>query len=773
MAENACYRFHITADMKALREKRYATVRSKVLWTIATGILLLFALLYGLTTQILTKSYLSIEQEAVIQNLDRANNAIEDVISNQYLHLNDWSPWDELYTYTLDRNKTFETNTLFSEGIIRQDQNALTLSDMQGNIFFAHYLDLKNEKEIASSSLVANLAPYKSFLIHTSTTTSTRGLLLFPEGPALLVSKPVLHNDNSGPVHASVSILRYLDEDKIQNLSDITHLDIKLFELRDGVTLPADVVDARSKLSKDTPNLVVPASDSVVRGYRLLYDLYDKPILVLRIETPRPVFAQGQKTVFYFMVLGAIVLIMFALGITGLLERLVISRFVKLSQDVEKINTQKDISIRVHTGVQDDMGRLGAKINQMLTWLSAAQKAEDKAKKEIVGLLDTISHAKEEAEHMVIQRTHELSDEKARLLASINSLSFGFVIADLDNTIIVRNPSLAAILEMETIPTSISDVAHVLKNGESTKTTFDPVSFVREVVNTKKTMEKSGVSFGKKFLRFLCAPIFADEASATSVSTEVIGYVFIVEDITDSKNMERSREEFFSIASHELRTPLTAIRWNTDMLLNMKEKITKKDEEEMLRDVHNSSIRLIDIVGEFLEVSRLEQGKVHVESSLFSMGELVQKVSHRMREMAEKRGLTLTVEAQQEGESSEVYADQSNTEQVLENLIGNAIKFTQKGTITVRMEHNGPYLKVSVTDTGAGISEHNQTRLFKKFQQAGEDMLARDVNQSTGLGLYISKLLITAMGGTIALEKSVLGKGSTFVFMLPTKAPKA
>jgi signal transduction histidine kinase len=89
------------------------------------------------------------------------------------------------------------------------------------------------------------------------------------------------------------------------------------------------------------------------------------------------------------------------------------------------------------------------------------------------------------------------------------------------------------------------------------------------------------------------------------------------------------------------------------------------------------------------------------------------------------------------------------------------------------MEHNGPFLKVSVTDTGSGISEHNQTRLFKKFQQAGEDMLARDVNQSTGLGLYISKLLVTAMGGTIALEKSELGKGSTFVFMLPTKAPKA
>jgi signal transduction histidine kinase len=108
---------------------------------------------------------------------------------------------------------------------------------------------------------------------------------------------------------------------------------------------------------------------------------------------------------------------------------------------------------------------------------------------------------------------------------------------------------------------------------------------------------------------------------------------------------------------------------------------------------------------------------------------------------------------------------------VLDNLIGNAIKFTDKGMVTIRTESLDGKVKVSVTDTGIGISEHNQTRLFKKFEQAGENMLARQVNQSTGLGLYISKLIIKALHGTIALEESTLGKGSTFSFTLPAALP--
>lgn len=754
------------------RHRKPFSVRSKILLTIGITIAILSVVVYLISTRVLLTSYKQIEEAGVLQDLGRAHDTFDNFAHQQQIKVNDWSQWDDAYDYAHTHDEDWFERTAFPAGMANADISYVIFSDNTDHIYRLRVIDIEGRVEIASTSENNFFVQNHELLHNPDFETGHTGLVIIDGKPSMFSSLPIVRGDGTGPIRGSLSFGRAVDVEKVQNFAEFIHLNLTTY-VYDDPELPADVAEAKQHLSAEQDHYVRALTDRTIVGYAVYKDIYGKPGLILRVEEPRPIYTQGLGTIYIFLGIAGASLWLFGIAIIWLLERLVIARFVRLTQDVEHINRDQDLSVHVEGGVMDDIGTLAGRINQMLTWLSSARDTEAKAKKEIEGLLDTISHGKEEAEKMVVQRTHELSDEKARLLASINSLSFGFVIADVDNTIIVRNPSLTSILEMEKVPTTINDIANVLKNVETAKTTFDPVTLAQDVVREKKTMEKSGISFGKKFLRFLCAPIFADEGNTASVSTEVIGYVFIVEDITDSKNMERSREEFFSIASHELRTPLTAIRWNTDMLINMKDKISKKDEEEMLHDVHNSSIRLIDIVGDFLEVSRLEQGKIHVESTLFDISKLIQKVTHSMKEMADKRGLTLTYTLPKAGESMQVYADVNNTEQVLENLLGNALKFTQKGTITVYVEHNGPFLKVSVTDTGAGISEHNQTRLFKKFQQAGEDMLARDVNQSTGLGLYISKLLVTAMGGTIGLEKSVLGKGSTFAFMLPTKPPKA
>ena len=116
-----------------------------------------------------------------------------------------------------------------------------------------------------------------------------------------------------------------------------------------------------------------------------------------------------------------------------------------------------------------------------------------------------------------------------------------------------------------------------------------------------------------------------------------------------------------------------------------------------------------------------------------------------------------------------VWADKARTQQVGSNLIGNAIKFSKQGEVAVNFEKEKDFVKVRVTDNGIGISPANQRLLFKKFQQAGERVLARDVTKGTGMGLYISKLLTELMGGKIYLENSEFGKGSTFAFELPVK----
>ncbi len=402
---------------------------------------------------------------------------------------------------------------------------------------------------------------------------------------------------------------------------------------------------------------------------------------------------------------------------------------------------------------------LDAKVREKTNALTVQVAEAEKSKSAILNLLEDIEEEKKKVDETVKVRTKELSDEKARLLASINSLSFGFVIIDGANNILIKNPALSRILEVVDEPRNLGDIAKYLRD-------FDLVALCKESVVSNKFITHSDISYGKKYLRVSCAPVLEQLRSGL----QVIGNVVLVEDITEAKVMERSRDEFFAVASHELRTPLTAIRGNADMILEMySDKIVDKDMKEMLQDINVSSVRLIAVVNDFLEVSRLEQGKIQMKIERFNPMEVVEKVHRDLKEMISKKGLSLVI-APAPASVPDIIGDKNRVEQILVNFIGNATKFTKEGTITVSLEPESGKMRFRVIDTGTGISEHNQALLFRKFQQAGEQMLARDVSQSTGLGLYICKLIVANMNGEIGLEKSELGKGSTFFFTMPLAA---
>jgi signal transduction histidine kinase len=403
------------------------------------------------------------------------------------------------------------------------------------------------------------------------------------------------------------------------------------------------------------------------------------------------------------------------------------------------------------------------KLEEELTDLELNKKAMLNLLEDAKALEEKLAEEKANVEKKVIERTRELKEEQARLFASINSLSFGFVIADIQDNVLMKNSALLSILELTKEPTSIRDIVDSFNGAASD---IDVLTHsCRECVTLKRVVELKEVSHARKFLRVFCTPIIVDLKEKSG--GEVIGYVVLIEDITEGKIMERSRDEFFAVASHELRTPLTAIRGNADMILEMyADKIVDIDMKEMLQDIDSSSVRLIDIVNDFLEVSRLEQGKLDIKKESFNVTDVIEKVVRNLTSMIEEKGLAFLY-TPPTSPLPRVFADKNKTEQILINLVGNAVKFTKEGSITLATNVTEGFVALQVTDTGLGISEQNQTLLFRKFQQAGEQMLARDVTQSTGLGLYISKLIVSSMGGTIGLEKSELGKGSTFAFTLP------
>ena len=359
-----------------------------------------------------------------------------------------------------------------------------------------------------------------------------------------------------------------------------------------------------------------------------------------------------------------------------------------------------------------------------------------------------------------------IKEEQSQLLASINSLPLGFIIIDLKNNLLIENEATDRILGL-----SQFEGADIFLKGdvslieERLKGFFDLRANYEKCVKEKKAVDFKEVAFENKFLRIFLAPILS--AKGARQEQEIIGVAILMEDITEAKVIERSREEFFAIASHELRTPLTAIRGNASLIEQFyAEKINDKEFSQMIKDVYDASVRLIGIVNDFLDISRLEQNKMEFKKENFDAAAMIQEVVRELGKVAAQKNLYLKEE--ESGISLPmIAADKNKTKQVLTNLIGNAVNYTREGGVSVKAEKEGDFLKICVSDTGVGISPENQTLLFRKFQQAGEKILTRDMTKSTGLGLYISKLMVESMGGTIGLAKSEPNKGSTFCFALP------
>ncbi len=231
------------------------------------------------------------------------------------------------------------------------------------------------------------------------------------------------------------------------------------------------------------------------------------------------------------------------------------------------------------------------------------------------------------------------------------------------------------------------------------------------------------------------------------------------------QQLDKLKDEFVSIASHELRTPMTAIRSYVWMALNRSDmQLTEKMEKYLSRTLLSTE-RLINLVNDMLNVSRIEAGSIEISPSQFDIIELAKEVADEVMPKAAEKGIKLIVESQN---IPHVFADPDKVHQVLLNLIGNALKFTPKdGSITVNFFTDGQVLDVSVKDTGPGISKEDLAKLFQKFGRLDNSYVASATTGGTGLGLYISKRLIDLMHGKIWANSEGLGKGTTFTFSLP------
>ncbi len=230
------------------------------------------------------------------------------------------------------------------------------------------------------------------------------------------------------------------------------------------------------------------------------------------------------------------------------------------------------------------------------------------------------------------------------------------------------------------------------------------------------------------------------------------------------EEIDRLKDEFISIASHELRTPVTAVTGYLDLL---KEKIPKEivlslEKEFVILDGLTRALQ--NLIGDLLEVSRIEQGRLKLSFEKADINQLITEVVTRIEPLARQKALALSYS---QVKLPEVTTDPQRFTQILTNLVNNSVKYTLKGQITVTAEVKGNLIEVGVKDTGIGIPPDQMTKLFSKFHRV-QDEKTRD-ERGTGLGLWITKQLVEALGGKIYAE-SIYGSGSSFTFTLPVRA---
>jgi two-component system phosphate regulon sensor histidine kinase PhoR len=331
--------------------------------------------------------------------------------------------------------------------------------------------------------------------------------------------------------------------------------------------------------------------------------------------------------------------------------------------------------------------------------------------------------------------------ERARLAAVLDRMTDGVLIADSSGQIQFANPAIEHLFD--TNQAVGRRVVEVLRQHQLVE------AWQRSRESGEAQEESVEIPARRRFLQLVVLP-----------DRQTSGSLLLVQDLTRVRRLETVRRDFISNVSHELRTPLASLKALTETLRDGALE-DPKAAHRFLGRIETEVDALTQMATELLELSRIESGQVPLQRKAVPAAALLLSAADRMRAQVERAGLVLRLDTAQD--MTEVSADPPRMEQVLVNLIHNAVKFTPPGgEVLLAAQTEADFVRFSVRDTGVGIPPDDLERIFERFYKADR---ARS-GGGTGLGLSISRHLVEAHGGRIWAESNE-GDGSTFYFTIP------
>lgn len=693
-------------------------IGNKTLAIIGITSILLFVFISLVTTHIVNNSFSRIEENEATKSLDRAKNLFSLEIERLDMLASDWGEWDDTYYFVKGNYPNYPEVNLGAESLANLQVNMMLFFNSSNQLFYGEAVDLNTGEPLqVSKDLIDYISSQNQNLYYSGPDERVSGIINSPEGLLLVSFQPITKNIHDGTIAGTLVLGRYLDPTLVEHFEDTGDLSL-------DITLPDKIGFS------DTSSISIAAlNDNSLVASTYLDDINGNPVLSLEVKIPRDIHIQGTNTIKYLYFIILLISLTYSIVLVIAIENSVVSRLAELDSNINSITMKGDHSSRIQIDGNDEISNLANNINEML---------------------------------------NSLEDKENLLKATIESNGDGIIVVDSDKKVIVSNSKHNEMLFLPKNLVSEKDFYKLYNYVLSQTTNADEVDLkFKSIFSTS--------SYSRGILHFKNRYYYEWYSSPLIKNGVVCGRVVCLHDITELKVIEqslreantiaetsnRTKSEFLATMSHELRTPLNSIIGFSDLLLEGDSRSEKQI--RYLQNISRSGKHLLAIINDILDLSKIESGKIHLHREILPVKPLLEYMLANMQALAAKKEIVLKTSF--DFDLGYIQADKGKIKQVLYNLIGNAIKFTDHGGfVTIGAKMKDDMIHISIKDTGIGISKKDQEKLFKPFTQIDSSISRR--YEGTGLGLALAKELVVLHGGQIWVE-SESGKGSTFTFTVP------
>jgi two-component system phosphate regulon sensor histidine kinase PhoR len=349
----------------------------------------------------------------------------------------------------------------------------------------------------------------------------------------------------------------------------------------------------------------------------------------------------------------------------------------------------------------------------------------------------------------------ELNTEKKKLETIIHCLANGVIVTNKNMEVILHNPALLRLLGISEEIQNPVPVSEIIRDNALIETLYQ----IQEGKIAEQELVSQEIFLGTRVLRAISAPALASDRN---VFWAIAGAVTVLEDITPFKELDRMKTDFVNMVAHELRSPLVAIRQLNSVLAEGLAGPLQQKQQEFVEKGMKKIDALLGLIHDLLDVAKLEDGKLLQHAGPVDIGAMIEEMITLMQPRAKKQGITLSFSCEN---LRPITADPRNMEEILSNLVSNAMNYSPEGgDVKVMAKGAGEFMEITVSDTGIGIAPEELPKIFEKFYRVKHPK-TRQVS-GTGLGLSLVKGIVEAHHGTVDVE-SVPDKGTTFTIRLP------